>query len=545
MDIATIVSVLNSSLGWSPMSPHAKIDFTISDIWNISPFLTSQQNIYFVGSRGAGKSTIISKAVQIVDEGNQKSTKKVIHCVINPSSFMSLNTQEYDKFVNQLLFNLFELLESQLKVLKGYPRLARVTSIGVAIRELFEFRKWNHQLQSFGFSDDGKPPEPNVLNIQSKSRKNLSTGLGKLDFSLLNAGKFQIGGLSLTPIQIGFEANKEQSIEYEANTLRTEITKSIANLDKVINLLIRELARHCKRTGVEKIIVLVDDLHLLPLSLQARALFILNRITLQISSRGIPTMIKIFSATDLSADVKNALGFTRKDMDVRNIESSLIGVESKRRAIENLLVRLLQGFLEMPDSDFRKLFPREVLDLVLVLSGGHPRRFLEICATMLEKSEGSRNDNLYRTIMLAAADVVNESRTNLPVQLGIESDPNSENYREWYNRSKDLLITQSINMQSLFFLVPQVTTRNHPEIEQWLGDAVAIGDLLEVVRLDWEGDDAYIMFALNPATIYDKLGKCDLQLSYQDIVNIQIGAELVSKNKASQLTDSFQRKKNA
>ena len=100
-------------------------------------------------------------------------------------------------------------------------------------------------------------------------------------------------------------------------------------------------------------------------------------------------------------------------------------------------------------------------------------------------------------------------------------------------------------MQSLFFLVPQVTTRNHPEIEQWLGDAVAIGDLLEVVRLDWEGDDAYIMFALNPATIYDKLGKCDLQLSYQDIVNIQIGAELVSKNKASQLTDTFQHQTNA
>ena len=522
------------------MSPHAKIDFTISDIWNISPFLTSQQNIYFVGSRGAGKSTIISKAMQIIDEENQKSARKTVYCVINPSSFISLNTLEYEKFVNQLLHNLFELLETQLKIMKGYPRLAFITSIGAAVREMVEFGDWNKNLQTFETNRANIKSEQNVLDVQSKSRKSLSSGLGKLDFSLLTAGKFQLGGVSLTPIQIGFESSKEQTVEYDTNLLRKEINKTVENLDQTTTSLIKELVRHCRREKIEKIIILIDDLHLLPLSLQAKTLFLLHRITLQVSSHRIPTMIKLFSATDLSTDVKNALGFTRKDMDVRNIESSLVGIENKRRAIENLLVRLLQGYLGMPDIEFRNLFPREVLDLILILSGGHPRRFLEICAAMLEKTEGVRNENLYRTIMLAAADVINESRQNLPVQLGIDSDPNSEKYREWYNYSKDLLISQSLNNQSLLFMVPQVTTRNHPEVEQWLGDAVAIGDLLEIVKLDWEDEDAFRLYAINPATIYDKYGKCDMQLSHQDIVNIQIGAEKASKNKTSQLPNSFQ-----
>ncbi len=89
-------------------------------------------------------------------------------------------------------------------------------------------------------------------------------------------------------------------------------------------------------------------------------------------------------------------------------------------------------------------------------------------------------------------------------------------------------------------MVPQVTTRDHPEVEHWLGDAVAIGDLLEIVRLDWEDDDAFRLCAINPATIYDKHGKCDMQLSHQDIVNIQMGAERATKSKTSQLPNRFQ-----
>jgi hypothetical protein len=82
-------------------------------------------------------------------------------------------------------------------------------------------------------------------------------------------------------------------------------------------------------------------------------------------------------------------------------------------------------------------------------------------------------------------------------------------------------------------MIPKAELRNKPLLEQWISDAVAIGDILEIGE-KWNNKTAFQLFALNPATVYDFEGTYNNSiLTFKDIYDIQIGATTIddkSKN---------------
>jgi hypothetical protein len=237
-------------------------------------------------------------------------------------------------------------------------------------------------------------------------------------------------------------------------------------------------------------------------------------------------ILKIFSATNISPYIKGVLGLAKKELEVRNIESSLENLEIKRQAIENLLVIILKK-AKWSDDNIRRLFRREIIDHLLILSGGHPRRFLEMSAKLIDTTEGNLS-NLYQDTLLSAAKILSDYRKDLSIQLGIDGDPRANQYQKVYESAITRLTEYFKNGDSPFFLIPHEAIEAHVNFSQWVDDAIAIGDLLEITNLIRVKQIPYKLVCINPASAYYQ--QRDFRVSYQDIVDIQINARSIQKD---------------
>ena len=248
---------------------------------------------------------------------------------------------------------------------------------------------------------------------------------------------------------------------------------------------------------------------------------------------------------------------TEKEILLHNIEASLERIDGKRRAMENLLIRVLTSDKEFAEAEVHELFPREIIDSIVVLSGGHPRRFLEICSKVLEKSEGIQDEHLFNKIMLSSAEVRNSARNELSVQLGMKGGSESQQYQEWYVKTIRKVVDQSITkprsqkksnrkamrktvndgvtINNPIIAIPRNDMRNNFELAQWIRDAIAIGDFLEIVYNYAIENKFYYLLAVNPATVYDFYGENFNFLEYQTIVEIQRGARRLNNDATSSL----------
>lgn len=532
MDKYTIaISALEAAFGRDTIAPQARLDLQISDIWNVYERITSAQDYYFVGSRGAGKTTIISKAIAVIQDENLLRVKRTLPYVVTCSTFLTPNKVVSGDTLKHILYHFFGSLIGQLKPLLNLERVAKISVIAAKTFEWLNDRDWNRKLDSL-LKGQQEQSVPEDMARTSRVRLKLLSDVGTLRLSVLEAGIVTLGSVSFTPIKVGVEHEREKNeTPFRSGRLTASTSDQRGEVDQqlapMLNNLIRKIGKECKQAEVEKIIVFVDDLQFLPLPMQVEVVRTLRYIAGQLKSRGVIMALKLFSATDLAPDIADSLRLSRKELQPKNIESSLENIDAKRRALETLLVRILQVGLGFTERELQQLFPREVVDQILVLSGGHPRRFLQICSIVLDKTQGRFDDNLYNVIMLSAAETINDTRRNLAVQLGMDIEPHAEEYSAWYETVMDNLVQYATTVNSPFFLIPHSEMRNNRELEQWVNDTVAIGDLLEIADEKWVNSEAYRLLALNPATIYDKTGKSEFHVTYQDIVNLQIGARQI------------------
>lgn len=529
------VDLIKASLGQNASSTEDSINFEIIDIWNVSGGLTSPkntkpQNYYFVGSRGSGKSSLITRALQLINQENKKSKTQTLPAVLSSSGFLAIGEDIHEQSIKNFIELLFEEILEQMKTRKPYEKISRWSSVYASIKERSEFGRLEKVLGDLTENKEQNLTAEKEENTYSSSRLRLMADIANINFSLLQAGNINIGNISFKPIKLTFEKEQEQNIivtEDEKATIQNKLNERTGILDNDISKILSEVASVCERESINTIIIYIDDLHFVPVLLQLQIIHTLRRITGELQKYDITFAYKIFSATNLSPYIREILGLSSKDLQIQNIESSLDGLEQKRRAIENLLTSLLKGKLGWSENKYGTLFRREITELILVLAGGHPRKFLETCAKVIDLSQGRADRNLHNIIMLSAAEVIHDYRNNLAIQLGIDNDPNAIAYREMYSQSIGELAQKFEKMQSPYFIVPLKELRNHPELEQWISDALIIGDLLEVTKLNWNKREAYKMLAINPATLYDKLGRTVFPVKYRDIVDLQIGAEKI------------------
>lgn len=446
------IANLEAALGWETIDAKGKDDFQIKDIWGIFPFLESSQSYYFVGSRGAGKSILVAQSIRLL-----RSNEQTMLCALDGTAFKSIGEGAENETVKKFITTFFTNLLEQIKERKNYKRIAFYSSTYAKFREWADFRESINYLNNLT-GKETKNVAGSAITF-AKSHLRLLMDVASIKFSLVDAGILQFGSIELTPIQLDFNATSEANEVFQASEIRESLNNDIGFIEPALSPLVDKLAEHCKEQGIDRIVVLGDDFHFLSLVSQVRIIHFLRRVIGQLRPRGISVILKIFSATNISPYIKGVLGLAKKELEVRNIESSLENLEIKRQAIENLLVIILKK-AKWSDDNIRRLFRREIIDHLLILSGGHPRRFLEMSAKLIDTTEGNLS-NLYQDTLLSAAKILSDYRKDLSIQLGIDGDPRANEYQKVYESAITRLAENFRNGDSPFFLIPHEAIEAH------------------------------------------------------------------------------------
>lgn len=523
------VADLEAALGWETLSAQGDDDFQIKDIWGIFSFLKTSQSYYFVGSRGAGKSVIVTQAVRLLG-----GDKRTLLCVLDGESFKSIGEGAENETIKKFIVTLFSNLLDQIKRRKDekYAQIAKISSIYAKVSEWADFRHAFQYLNNLKGKDGKNSSITSTVTSFAKSHLRLLLDVASLKFSLADTGIIKFGSIELTPMQLEFDAtSKTNENTFEIDDLKQNLNSEIGPVETIITPLIDEIAQHCHEQNIKRIMVLCDDFHFLSVASQVRIIHFLMRVVGQLRRKKpeITMVLKIFSATNLSPYIKGVLAIGKKELEIKLIGSSLDDLETKRQAIENLLVIILRKS-KWSDHEFRRLFRREIIDLLLLLSGGHPRRFLEICAKLIETTKGNYS-NLYQDVMFSSAKVLNSYRKELPIQLGIDGDPRANEYQRIYESAMERLSESIIERNNPYLLIPHEMIDTNPNFSQWVDDAVALGDLLEIASVIRVNEIYFRLMCINPATIYYK--NKNLQVRYLDIVEIQLNIKKTQQDESA------------
>lgn len=514
------VAFLEAAFGWETLEAQGVDDFQIKDIWGIYDFLKTNQSYYFVGSRGAGKTVLVTQALRLL--GNKPQT---LLLSLSGNAAKAIGEGAENETIRKFMTDFFEKLLEQIELRTGYERIAKISSMYAAVRKWADFGVAKRLLSRLA----GERKPGGNIEAWARSHLRLSFSAGPLGVSLLEAGPLRIGRVEV-PLQLTFNATPDADEPlFNNELLRKNLDTEIGDVEKLIDSLINEIANHCKKQNVNEIVILCDDFHLLSIISQLRILHFLQHVVNQLKKRQISMVLKIFSATNLYPYITRGLGL-KKELLVRRIDSSLDNLEQKRQAVENLLVLILKR-AGWSDDKIRRLFRRELIDLLLILSGGHPRRFLEMTARFIEVTR-KNGVNLYHNAMLAAAEVLKEYRTDLPIHLGIDRDPRSDQYERSYGSALDVLAKRIVSIGNPFFVVPYSLIHTNAAFCQWLDDAIVIGDLLEIVKLIQVDQNDYELLALNPATVY--FINPGFKINYQDISELQMNPRLLTRYQVSE-----------
>lgn len=534
----TAVAALEEGMARQNIPTMAEIDLYINDVWNITERVQNLQNYYFVGSRGSGKTTIISKAKLAIQSGNDSKAQKLLPCSISCSALISDENGEFDK-LSLFLFNLFSTLVQEIDpyLKDDYEKIRKISAIASFVIKLTNKKNWNKVLDGLIASNAQENGENHNQLLTSRNRLKLLTDIGSIRVSLFQAGVLSIGNLSFTPIELSFEHTQEKSQSTEVQTTK-QIDESDKEFTKKINIIVRKFARECQKGNVNRVHIFVDDLQFLTLPMQIKVIDNLRLLAKKMEGNDIQFVLKLFSAVDLSRDILDSLNLSEGELQAKNIESSLESIDARKRSLEGLLIRILQVGKSIPEDEVQKWFPNTIIEQILILSGGHPRRFLKIASFFLERQLLNSGGTTFDILMESAAEALNDSRNNLISQLGIGADPIAIKYSEWYRETVSSLVNTYINNdQSLFILVPKETTRKDTTLEQWIKDAIAIGDLIEIGETSWIDGKAFWLLALNPATVQGLTGSCKNPINYQDVVKIQLGIRTANSQRALHLNE--------
>ncbi len=513
-----IQRILDDNLAWSAIAP--SYNFTIEDIWGVEEFLTGQQNHYFFGSKGSGKSSLVTIA-----KGKISELPYSISCVIHSSIFE--NDVNAETHVGRVLKGIFDNIIETIESKQKYQRWKWLSSTYVGVRNFFDLRHARKLSEDLVASDKGKN-SGKTSSLLSQTRLELSAGIGEVELSAFSAGTLKLGNASITPLQLGFKISPDKDLVNR----QSPIDDLEINTEQLLSDLSKEVCVRLKEVGVRNLFILIDDYHLFSIVSQVQILKTLARLKAKFKENGVSVSYKIFSATDLSVDILNSISLsTVNEITYLNIEASLDKAKRtiKRRAMENRLVKLLSLNKISPDVIDEK-FPPDIMNHVFTLSGGHFRRAWKIFSKMLDSEDKYAP---YDVVEKASADVIKEFRDNLPAQVGIEKESYRINYKNWYNTTITNMVRFFQRRESALFVISESDQKKYPELVQWVNDAIAIGDVLEIAKDFFRRDDKdrlihYWLLALNPATVRGILGYSESRITYQSIEDIQSGLKNVS-----------------
>lgn len=518
-----IQRILDDNLAWSAIAP--SYNFTIEDIWGVEEFLTGQQNHYFFGSKGSGKSSLVTIA-----KGKISESPSSIPCIVHSSIFE--NDINVETHVSRVLKGMFDNIIETIELKQKYQKWKWLSSTYVGVRNFLDLRHVKKLSEDLVVSDKGKNAGK-ASSLLSQTRLELSAGIGEVELSAFSAGSLKVGNASITPLQLGFKISPDKDL----NARQNPVDDLEINTEQLLLELSKEICARLKEIGVQKLFILIDDYHLFSMVSQVQLLKTLARLRANFNDNGVSLSYKIFSATDLSVDILNSISLaTVNEITYLNIEASLDKAKRtiKRRAMENRLVKLLSLNGITPDIIDEK-FPPDIMNHVFTLSGGHFRRAWKIFSKILDSENRYAP---YDVVEKASADVIKEFRDNLPVQVGIEKESYRINYKNWYNKTIINMVRFFQRKESTFFVISESDPKKYPELVQWINDAVAIGDILEIAKDFFRRDEKdhlihYWLLALNPATVRGILGYSESRITYQNIEDIQSGLKDVNLSEAN------------
>lgn len=511
------VANLEAMLGWEDLASQ-DVDFVVRDIWGIFRFLCNLHSYLFVGGRGAGKTTLASQAVNLCRSGEYARERVVV--AMNCASVSSVGEKAEAATIQKFIALFFEKLLAELRLRKQaeYQKLRRISSTYALWRKWQDFRSLERQVERFSRRDISTLRK--LTNIIAQSRLRLSIDVASFRFSLLDAGPLRVGSVDVSPLTLTFAREGSGSF-LDVGQLTANLDDEMGDIEAVLIPLMRNLIPHLLSNNVKRIFVILDDFHFLPVPSQVRIIHFLRRVVAQLEGQGISMVFKIFSATNLTPYIRGVLGLLNKEIAIRNIESSLENLEDRRIAITSLLKAILRK-TGWEDSMVRHIFTQRVINWLLVFSGGHPRRFLEMCTKYIEITAGEPS-LFYDEVTLAAASVLSEYHQNFIAQLGIEKDPLAREYQRVYMDSIKRVAEKLVDFPSPFILVEHHDLQTNMAFAQWIDDAVAIGDLLEIDGNRQVGGRWYKLFTVNPVTLHLYGGSRSFRQIYHHIDNIQHG----------------------
>ncbi|MCK5056370.1 MAG: hypothetical protein KAT34_06935 [Candidatus Aminicenantes bacterium] len=506
-----------------------KRDLKVIDVWNATDLCLNNQNNIFIGGRGSGKSTLINISIQKIKEDNMELMGDAsLYCSIRSQDIFKSIDREFTendlgRFIRLLFKGIFGSFDSfkKEKVKMGY--------VSKLIANL-KFKKIIKKLD-LSFTSGTSIKSKIIRSIRSK----IAEEVGSVSFSLVDSALVSFGKITFAPLAISYKSIKKRKNDFnEQNDLtkdkdsNLDLSKKSSDqeLDENMLLLLNIISKKAQRNFIKKCVIFVDDFHFLPLYFQINFIALLLYISQLLTKNGIITAFKVFSSHDTSTDITAVLGYHEKEFTTCHLEATLKNIDVKRRALESLLIRVLCAENRFKESDVQNYFTRETIDSLVIFSGGHPRRFLQMASRFMNKSRGERNQNVHHFLMLSAAEVINKSRKSLGVQLGVGQDIELKRYLSWHKDTISNLVQWSVTKnKGFFFFLPLRQLREDLELKQWLEDAITVGDILEIEKELVIDKEIYRLIAINPATIYDCMGSFDGPiLQYSDVVGIQRGS---------------------
>lgn len=533
-DWKKIEAYLQGAYDFQKIPPIKERDIKIIDVWNSDEVGLNDQNYFFIGSRGSGKTTLLETSIQKIEEDNLDLKKNAtLYCKIRSQDIFKSIEREYTerdlgRFIRILLKGIYESFDTIVdeKIKSGY------------FERIFSPPKFYRTLKKLEatLSDKSSVKSKIIRSIRSK----IAEEFGSASFSIMDTGFVSFGKIEFSPLSITYKPKKKSDDKHHEHPDKEKKTddkeyppkKSIEEeLDEKIVQCLGIIEAKAKKSSIKKCFIFIDDFQFLPLHFQINFIQILLFISQHLTRNGIVTAFKIFSSHDTTTDIAAVLSTGEKELTPRHLEATLEVIDVKRRALESLLIRVLCAEDRFKESEVQNFFTREIIDAFVILSGGHPRRFLQIASRFMNLSKGVKNENVHNFLMLSAVEVIHSSRKALGVLLGIVQGIELDRYKKWYQETLSNLVNWVVSgQQDYFFLISLKQLRRNFELEQWLSDAIAIGDILEIERKRIIDKEVYRLIAINPATLGDYMGANDKPiLHYNDVVDIQTGSYKINK----------------
>lgn len=198
------IAELDAARGWETIAAKERDDFQIKDIWGIFAFLTSAQNYYFVGSRGAGKSILVEQSIRLM-----RNDPNLILSVMDGITLKAIGESAESETVKKFIVAFFGNILGRIKRRTNYDKIAYYSTTYAMYRKWADFRDLYQHMKTL----TGRETTSLAGAVASfaKSHLRLLLDVASIKFTLVDLPIIKFGSVELKPIQLEFSPTSETS----------------------------------------------------------------------------------------------------------------------------------------------------------------------------------------------------------------------------------------------------------------------------------------------------------------------------------------------